>query len=218
MPTVRPRLPFIFEPDKGIGRSPATFGERAGRVASGPVESSPDGASMRRAQPAAALPAAAATVLTTAPHRIPLNAAEPARQPPPPAATVGVAPTRSPSVAVDTSRAHEDRPQAPELAAPRRTAPVAIRPVIREATQPPRPTSSRRGTGTPSAEREAPAERAAGPNVEPPAPPTVHVHIGRVEVRAGMPPATPSRSADRPTAPRTTLEDYLSGRKGGSQP
>ena len=47
--------------------------------------------------------------------------------------------------------------------------------------------------------------------------PTVHVHIGRIDVRAIMPPAPP-RPAARPAAPRSSLEDYLSGRKGGSQP
>ena len=47
--------------------------------------------------------------------------------------------------------------------------------------------------------------------------PTVHVHIGRIDVRAIMPPAPPRPTA-RPVAPRSSLEDYLSGRKGGSQP
>jgi len=48
--------------------------------------------------------------------------------------------------------------------------------------------------------------------------PTVHVRIGRIDVRAILPPAPPSRPATRPAAPRSSLEDYLSGRKGGSQP
>jgi hypothetical protein len=47
--------------------------------------------------------------------------------------------------------------------------------------------------------------------------PTVHVHIGRIDVRASMPPPAP-RPAARPAAPRSSLEDYLSGRKGGLQP
>ena len=47
--------------------------------------------------------------------------------------------------------------------------------------------------------------------------PTVHVRIGRIDVRAIMPPP-PLRPAARPSAPRSSLEDYLSGRKGGSQP
>ena len=48
--------------------------------------------------------------------------------------------------------------------------------------------------------------------------PTVHVRIGRIDVRAIMPPAPPPRPAARPVAPRSSLEDYLSGRQGGPQP
>jgi len=218
IPTVQPRLPFIFEPDTGIGRSPATFAEPGRAAPSEPAESLPDGIPLHRPRPAAVLPAPAANVADSAPHRIPLNDAERVRQPPPPAARESVAPASVPFVAKDTFRERQDRPPAPKLSEPRRSVPVTIRPVTGSATQPPPPTGSRRGAVTPPMNREAYAERADGPNAEHPASPTVHVRIGRVEVRAVMPPAAPSRPAARPTAPRTTLEDYLSGRKGGSQP
>ena len=44
----------------------------------------------------------------------------------------------------------------------------------------------------------------------PPAPPTIHVTIGRIEVRATQPPAPVRRSA--PTASTMSLEDYLRSR------
>ena len=48
----------------------------------------------------------------------------------------------------------------------------------------------------------------------PPEPPTVHVSIGRVDVRAIV--APPAASPARPPAPasRPSLEDYLRGRRG----
>ncbi|MEP0546752.1 MAG: hypothetical protein ABJF88_07465 [Rhodothermales bacterium] len=54
--------------------------------------------------------------------------------------------------------------------------------------------------------------RAAGSRDAAAEAPTVHVHIGRIEVRA-VPPPTPVRAArERPT-PALTLDDYLSGRQ-----
>jgi hypothetical protein len=47
-----------------------------------------------------------------------------------------------------------------------------------------------------------------------PAEPVVHVTIGRVEVRAVLPGAPPARPAQTPPR-KSSLEDYLRGRKGG---
>ena len=62
------------------------------------------------------------------------------------------------------------------------------------------------------------ALRAPGSLPEPPAQgqPSVHIHIGRIEVRAVTPPpaATP-RPASKP--PRLTLDDYLHQRNGGKR-
>jgi hypothetical protein len=46
-------------------------------------------------------------------------------------------------------------------------------------------------------------------------PPAIHVTIGRVEVRAVMPPPTPPRpAAPPPAAPKLSLEEYLKQRNG----
>jgi len=50
------------------------------------------------------------------------------------------------------------------------------------------------------------------PDPQPPAPPTIHVTIGRIEVRATPPPAPVTRSA--PTASTMSLEDYLRSHTG----
>ena len=47
--------------------------------------------------------------------------------------------------------------------------------------------------------------------------PTIQVTIGRIEVRATMPPAVPTSRAVRPVAPKLSLEDYLRSRAGGGK-
>jgi hypothetical protein len=70
----------------------------------------------------------------------------------------------------------------------------------------------------PPARRPAPSVstsiRAERERTAPPEPPTVHVSIGRVDVRAivAPPPARPPAPATRPS-----LEDYLRGRQGGAR-
>ncbi len=56
------------------------------------------------------------------------------------------------------------------------------------------------------------------PHIEAPAAPepTIHVSIGRVEVRAAAPPATPQRTRTR-NAPMT-LEDYAARRNAKGRP
>jgi hypothetical protein len=48
-------------------------------------------------------------------------------------------------------------------------------------------------------------------------PPTVRVTIGRVEVKAIMPPAQPTRAKPARSAPTLSLEDYLKQRNGGKR-
>jgi hypothetical protein len=57
-----------------------------------------------------------------------------------------------------------------------------------------------------------PTRRSAG--LAPPEPDVVHVHIGRVEVRAAVPAREPSRPAPRPARPGPlSLDRYLSGER-----
>jgi hypothetical protein len=51
----------------------------------------------------------------------------------------------------------------------------------------------------------------------PQAPPTVHVTIGRLEVRASSPPAAPRPRAVAPQAPKLGLDEYLRARSGGAR-
>ena len=61
--------------------------------------------------------------------------------------------------------------------------------------------------------RPATRERAFSPASRPqPAPPTIQVTIGRLEIRASTPSAPPRRQP-RPTEPKLSLEDYLRSRQ-----
>jgi hypothetical protein len=51
----------------------------------------------------------------------------------------------------------------------------------------------------------------------PQAPPTVHVTIGRLEVRASSPAAAPRPRAVAPQAPKLGLDEYLRARSGGAR-
>lgn len=59
------------------------------------------------------------------------------------------------------------------------------------------------------AERRSPVREAAS------SPPTIHVTIGRIDVRAIMQQQPPSPKRTEPTAPKLTLEDYLKQRTEG---
>ena len=66
--------------------------------------------------------------------------------------------------------------------------------------------------GTPADGRAAPSRRS--PTAVPSEPDVVHVHIGRVEVRAIVPAPEPSRPAPRPARPAPlSLDRYLSGER-----
>jgi hypothetical protein len=71
-------------------------------------------------------------------------------------------------------------------------------------------------TPTPEPTRPMPAAEHVDTTTLPPSAPTIHVTIGRIEVRAIVPPAPP---APRPPAPRsaptTSLHDYLKQRREG---
>jgi hypothetical protein len=98
-----------------------------------------------------------------------------------------------------------ERPAAPA------TSPSIVQPVVervidqREKIAPPDRSRDGRSTSAPTTANEAPPE--------PPAPPVIHVTIGRVEVRATPTPAAPRRAA-HPTS-TLSLEDYLRSRNGG---
>ncbi|HEV2777780.1 MAG TPA: hypothetical protein VGX25_00110, partial [Actinophytocola sp.] len=72
------------------------------------------------------------------------------------------------------------------------------------------------------ATRPDPPVRPAAPRIPvvprraPVAEPTVHISIGRVEVRATAEPGAPSR-APASGRPRLSLDDYLRGRAGGDR-
>jgi hypothetical protein len=54
------------------------------------------------------------------------------------------------------------------------------------------------------------------PTSNPPAAPTIRVTIGRIEVRAVMPPAMPAKRPAR-TAPKLSLDEYLRSQNGGKR-
>jgi len=113
--------------------------------------------------------------------------------------------------------AHTILQPAAHLTPPRRAVPVLIRPAASTGT-PPVSTASQRSAVARAMHDAAKPGQVGGTGEREPGPPAIHVHIGRVDVRAVMPSAAPPRPAAPPAAPRATLEDYLSGRKGGSQP
>jgi hypothetical protein len=71
----------------------------------------------------------------------------------------------------------------------------------------------------PLARHEIPRlQPAAALGQQPPAPsPTIHVTIGRVEVRAVQPQPVAAARQQRPTGPRLSLEEYLKLRAGGGR-
>ena len=229
MPTVQPRLPLLFEPAAGFARSVAAppeqvtraapeLAERKTRAAPETAAQAPAAVPVRRPRPAAALPAPTGVLPSIESLRHPLNADVSVRPAPARAADET---QESAKASSDATPVHENRQPArgdDDLAAPRRGVPVEIRLATANATLPPSSAGTRRGAVAAPINDAARPGRTDGPNGDLPGPPVVHVHIGRVDVRAVIPPAPPARPAARPAAPRPTLEDYLSGRKGGSQP
>ena len=129
--------------------------------------------------------------------------------------TDGSRPTRRaapsmPSPAIDARRPERtDDPSGParhdapaRTRGPERTTVVPV--AIHRADPPP--------IGTPADGRATPSRRS--PTAVPSEPDVVHVHIGRVEVRAIVPAPAPSRPAPRPARPAPlSLDRYLSGER-----
>jgi hypothetical protein len=208
---VQPRLPARFEPLAASAQLAAPPADEISFSAAGTAKPTPIAASVSPPAPPSHF---------TAPLRFPQDvtlprqvnsAAEPNRPPRRPAADE-IRERADPPFELVPDILHHPPPESP---APRRT-PVEARPA-RAADMQPQAIVSRRGFIEPLDDRTRPF-RPGRPNDSGAASSTIHVHIGRVDVRAVTPPAAPPKPAARPAAPRPTLEDYLSGRKGGSQP
>jgi hypothetical protein len=121
----------------------------------------------------------------------------------------------APNVATPVSREQSAVPATAALSLPLEQQVV---PAIEIAPRPaserivPMPNESHPRTGHPAGGM-APARHGAQPYPPPPAPPTIRVSIGRIEVRAVMPPA-PTPAPAPPAAPLLTLEAYLRERTG----
>ena len=215
LPTVQPRLPLRFEPAAGIAQ-PAPFPEVESRLpAPEPLRAVQAAGPATRPAPIQRAEIPEAVVQGDAPGRRSLSGAESAR----PAASSAADVNRNSSTSsFDTTPDPDRRPPPPNAQSPRRVR-VEIRPAAANRASLPPPADSRRSVAA-LGQMNAQAQQlhANGTTASSPPPATVHVHIGRVDVRAVMPPAAPPRPAPQPAAPRATLEDYLSGRKGGSQP
>jgi hypothetical protein len=180
----------------------------------------------------------------TGEHRTPLARQEDATAKPPPAARPGARPDSAPSGAEEVrevgaahARAHVQHASQQD-AADGRPLPVAARPAthrdVRLGTPlmaaPEEPGPGGTGIARPATPRAArPLRAAAGPAVATPgeatlsalssgtgpAPPTVEIRIGRIEVRAVQAPSPRSHGQPKPAAPRVSLEDYLRARTAG---
>lgn len=219
LPAVQPRLPQRYEPAAGQPRAVeeseamAIFGGREPEKLPAPLLST------QLAPAASATPARRDAPSSLDPLRRPMRMpalAEPSPHPAPTRLALEVAGDISGSTSHETT-AREISQLTAQLAPPRRGVPVAIRPAAPTGA-PPISTVSRRGAVAQVMLDAAKPGQTGRTDEHPQGPTTVHVHIGRVDVRAVMPPVTSPRPAPPPAAPRATLEDYLSGRKGGSQP
>ena len=214
LPTVQPRLPARFEPTGGHAGT-VSFSEVAAETsAPDPQPAAPHASAIERPQ---AGPAAFQGVQ-------PMTAAPAAGEPPRVTVSEGTRPEpqisrQSNATLPPEAPLSQDPPAAPHPAA------ASIHPLhdasLRPAPQPrpalrvearrakPEQADARPPDGAQPAAEAVIADRSA---------PTVTVRIGRIDVRAVMPPAQPPKPAARPAAARSSLEDYLSGHKGGSQP
>lgn len=219
LPRVQPRLPLLFEP----AARPAPGLEQGGETAiSGVREVGVQTAPPHSTRLATISPMPSARQMAPEsldPLRPPVSMpaqAELSPYPAPPRLALEVTGDISGSPSHETMAREISQPAA-QLAPPRRAVKVTIRPAA-ATNAPPVSTVSRRGAITFETPGKAKPGQVGTTDEHPQGPPTVHVHIGRIDVRAVMPPTAPPRPAAPPAAPRSTLEDYLSGRKGGSQP
>jgi hypothetical protein len=215
LPTVQPRLPARFEPIAGIAQPATAPADELRFAPPRPAIAAPALESLSYPAPASspvARPADQATTESPGPPMGVIEAVRPATLAPERVIHEEIVSARD--IAPDPARR-----QPPDLAAAPRRVAVEVRPAVMNPSQPPPAVVGfRRGAVTAGPTDGRTKLQADGVMLDSAAPSTVHVHIGRVDVRAVMPPAAPPRPAARPATPRPTLEDYLSGRKGGSQP
>jgi hypothetical protein len=95
---------------------------------------------------------------------------------------------------------------------PERSAAVTLRPLTRDRRR--EESAASRGILLPRVPQVEPISRLVQPLKERSPGPTIHVSIGRVEIRAVSAPRAQKRSA--PSKPALSLSDYLSRRNGGS--
>lgn len=145
------------------------------------------------------------------PGRSPLQpAVRPAQQTPGDGAPPPGRATPSPGPAVESGPASAEREaQVPSAAPSPGAIPQAIEDTPQRPSVRPRQSAESGSTGPPDVDARPAARRQS-----PPAPSTVLVTVGRVEVRAVQSPAPPSRPVAAP--PAMTLDDYLATRDGGS--
>ena len=218
LPAVQPRLPLLYEPSTGSARAAEEGGEMAISALHDPDKLTAPPRSTRLTPTAPPL-ARGDAPLRVEPLRPPVKTSAQARLSPTPAPPF-LAPEESRGVPAGPSGetlSLETIQTALHLAPPRRAVAVTIRPAASTGT-PPHSTASRHSAVAQAMHAEAEPGQAGRTDERELGPPAIHVHIGRVDVRAVMPPAARPSPAAPPAAPRTTLEDYLSGRKGGSQP
>jgi hypothetical protein len=116
---------------------------------------------------------------------------------PPPAPVPPVAPVRATATAPVPGQP-SPRPDSPAPAPAIQPRPPAPRVATQNPARPPAPSQIARAS----------IQRPGSPE------PTIHVTIGRIEVRA-MPPAVPASRSPRPNGPKLTLDSYLRARNGG---
>ena len=220
LPTVQPRLPARFEPAAGPrGEIAPGAAIEAGMAAPNPPPASHHGIVTERLQPR---PASPQDVRSANPDSAALH--------PPPATIIdgalraALGPLQENPVRPSEALSIQVTPTADRAAPPPPTPPfggsIHPRPEPRPALRVEARSARAVAAGTQRSETRPPAggHPIAEAVTAETAAPTVHVRIGRIDVRAILPPAPSSRPATRPVAPRSSLEDYLSGRKGGSQP
>jgi hypothetical protein len=221
LPVVQPRLPLLFEPTAGSARAVEEGGEVAIPAAREPEELTPPPLSTRLAPTAPAPLAPRDAPLRLDPLRPPMNLPGLTELSPTPALPF-LAPKEGRDISGGPSgetSAHTILQPASHLTPPRRAVPVLIRPAASTGTPPISTSTALRRSAVARAMHDAAKPgRVGGTGEREQGPPAIHVHIGRVDVRAVLPSAAAPRPAAPPAAPRATLEDYLSGRKGGSQP
>jgi hypothetical protein len=209
LPLAQPRLPSRYE----IGD---TIGQPGGLIAqddpSEQRQATPTGTTVARAAVAAArlvpLPAASAdpTLAPVQPSPVTESPSLPSQHAAP---TVPFSSTLSGHVAPPPEPASmSQQPAEAALGAPAQPQPAVVRPIVSAL----RPEANHHGAALAALDRSQ-----LEPGLRSGTAPSIRVTIGRIDVRAVMPPAPPARRAPPAAAkPAQGLEDYLRAGKGGS--